>query len=771
MEGVYLLASEEYVAVYANASVAESFERFPIQSTLTLIKDGEDVTSSAEFSIAETVGCEATLEDNKIIVTSIKSKDLEHYVTVRATHIPNVTGAYRAPSVTLVIKEVSSNWNTLYIDLEEPRYFSVDDDNEVSPTSGLSVKIYGYEHILHATSINYDKPQLLKKLYDTQRLYVDGKQVTYSNGVYKLKGSATATTHVIELKGKNEYGIELLIDKVTVPVIKGVKNDGVDIGNTGHFYLIQGRRYDIEVGEEYLQSLSERTRLEDDYDSHDMLIPQYAFPYNNRLSIANLSKRLIPSVSLQTLIPFSNYIDNLNDASESNEVAFYKSIEFIIVIHYNGKDYVVKGLSPAGQLYNSRFTFFYYPDGNARYAYLKIHRVGYTSVPTEYPGTPSSDEYIYRKIALKSHENLNGAYAFKDLENLCGATSIEEKDWNNIASRAEQVAEYEISSKIYQSSVNNPFSFPLDGIITIGASHVYGMASAVSALSEGQFGQFPLYVFTDEGIWSLSFSDSGAYSARQPVSRDVCISTDSITSIDTSVLFLTARGVMEINGSTCKLLTTDLDGINTWDVSSLPKFDDLKDKASISIDVKPFATFVQDCRIAYDYINQRIMLYNSSYNYSYIYSLRSGKWGMTQCSWRRSLNSYPDCFVDAKDELGKATIENLSDAEDTKKVKTTNVLFVTRPIKLERDDALKTLRELLIRGYIRKGNSSIILWGSRDLFNWGLVASTDHIDRMRRENGTPYKYFRIGILAETRQDEGISGVTAIWDKRLDNKER
>ena len=97
-----------------------------------------------------------------------------------------------------------------------------------------------------------------------------------------------------------------------------------------------------------------------------------------------------------------------------------------------------------------------------------------------------------------------------------------------------------------------------------------GISTAAKALSQGQFGQFPLYAFTDEGVWALEVNSSGGYSAKQPITRDVCISSDSITQIDTAVLFATDRGIMEISGSQTQCLTDIINGNDFFSLDRLP---------------------------------------------------------------------------------------------------------------------------------------------------------------------------------------------------------
>lgn len=736
---IQLDLSDEYITWLNYDGEEESCE-------VTLFCGDKDVTSSASIDI-ETTGCSASYSGNTITITGLS----------RGEATIDVSAVYADKTYTatlIVVKGSGSGIHTYRYRLElSERCFKVK-DSTVTP-SKITVNVYW-----DLRTSNSPSKTLLQKL-EGYVLKVDGSKVTYGDGSYILTSKKTDTQHIVALY--DMYGN--LLDRETVPVLQHYNS--VD---DGHLYLDCGTRHDVEVDEEYLQSLSERTRLDDDYDSHDILVPKYAFTYNQRLTVANLHKQMASAFSMMTTTPFTNYVDCAREASASNEIVFYTRIDCIVTARHDGNEYAVNDMYPSGQLYSSRLVFFYYPDNAAKYVFFRIRRVSYKSPPTEYPGTPTTDGLTFRKIPLKVHETLNGAYAFYDWGNLLGGEyACDAAEWERVSDLCEQGAEYAIENKVYQSEVGNPFSFPLNGIVTIGSSHVYGLASAVEALSEGQFGAFPLYAFTDEGIWSLSVGDDGSYSARQPVSRDVCTNTDSITSIDSSVMFATERGMMEIAGSNCQLFTSALDGRNILPLDS-DTFSEIWKVYGCANLIGNFSNFMESCRVAYDYKGQRIMLYNPTYSYAYVFSLRSKLWGMCEASWRRSLNGYPDCLVEALGENGTPYVLNLSTQDsDTKSVRT---LLVTRPLKLDEGDVLKTVTDILLRGYFRKGKCSFALFGSRDLFNWGCIGSVSGKERLRRQQGTPYKYFRLAVIADMSSDEGISGATVEFtDGRLDNKIR
>lgn len=71
------------------------------------------------------------------------------------------------------------------------------------------------------------------------------------------------------------------------------------------------------------------------------------------------------------------------------------------------------------------------------------------------------------------------------------------------------------------SELENPFVFPSEQTYTISNGEITGIATITAALSEGQFGEFPLYVFTEEGIWALQNGNGiVCYGAQHQLNRE-----------------------------------------------------------------------------------------------------------------------------------------------------------------------------------------------------------------------------------------------------------
>jgi hypothetical protein len=255
------------------------------------------------------------------------------------------------------------------------------------------------------------------------------------------------------------------------------------------------------------------------------------------------------------------------------------------------------------------------------------------------------------------------------------------------------------------------------------------------------------------------------FNPAQPVTRDVCKSAESITQLDQAVLFATDRGIMMLEGANTACITDKIESELPFDLSDLKGGDELAKMSSIdgkAFNLIPFQDFIEGCSMVYDYTHQRIILYNKECSYAYVFSLESKAWGMMASNIADKINSYPDAIVVTKD--GK--LLNLSkESEDKMKG-----FMVSRALKLDGADVLKTINTIVQRGDFNRGDVSTILWGSRDLKNWQLIwTSKDHY--LRGFRGSPYKYYRIGALTNLGKDESLIGVSINYEPKQTNKIR
>ena len=371
--------------------------------------------------------------------------------------------------------------------------------------------------------------------------------------------------------------------------------------------------------------------------------------------------------------------------------------------------------------------------------------------------TPVSE---WMEIKLEEHPSLNGAYYFSSFKDYTwkteGLPSIKESDTPSVF----------IHNKIYTSEVENPFSFPVEGINTIGDGEIIGLASATQALSQGQFGDFPLYAFTSEGIWALSVNDKGTYYSSRSLSRDVCTHTSSITQTDTGVMFISSKGLMYLYGSRTSCLSEKL-SFSHFDVTKLPYIDEFVSSVmgiTIPLDTTPFLAYLKEANIIYDYLNSHAIIYNKNYTYSYIYSFIYKTWGYIEGRIDYAVNSYPSPQFVCREKL-------MTTGDKYAEIDLSSGLIITRPFSLN-SDFYKTITQLYVRGSIplsKDGNINMVLYGSRDGINYCVVNSG--MDYIRQSYGTGYKYFVLCLGFNLIPSNAISCIDIDYREKQNNRLR
>ena len=553
--------------------------------------------------------------------------------------------------------------------------------------------------------------------------------------------------------GKMEYDLPRFSDEEMKDKIRSCQN----------FYLLKSYRISelntttrtkIPVPEGYLTSLVNREAMTDDFNSHDLMIPQLSFNYNSRLNLANISAKLGNKFAPTSVVPFNDYFYQDYTTPYTTPTATYT---FYIFIEQGNKEMVIQYEGTAETMgYLNPFRYFFFPNPNAYKAVIK-KTVG---------GTDS-----YYELPLEKHDFLNGAVYFDGWYPQDVSTSEPTVTSDNVV---------EQPNKLYTSEVDNPFVFLTKGVQTVGISQIVGIRPAVKAMSPSQYGQFKFYVFTLDGVWAFEVSKEGYLQYPQLVAPDIVLGdARSITQIDGAVLFASERGIMKLDGSTCSCISDLLNSPkpfvpfgSTAANDVLPGLRNVCGDFLATINPVPFRTFIQDCSMLYDYPHQRIILYSPTYPYAYAFSLKSKLWGMIPSKIQSTVLDYPYATAMGLDADSHPVMIDYSREPDESITPAPAVqgLIITRPLKLDMPDVLKTVESIIQRGQFRKGHVQSVLYGSRDLYNWQLVwSSADHY--LRGFRGTPYKYFRLALLCSFDKDESLFGCTVQYQPRYQNQLR
>jgi hypothetical protein len=566
---------------------------------------------------------------------------------------------------------------------------------------------------------------------------------------------------------------------------------GSQLSQTSTFYYLtsfsisdlkKGER-DIDIPKGYLKTLVNRETMTDDYDSHDVLLPSVGFAFNSRLNLSNLKKRIFhgfgwerPFETTETKTNTSRRGDNEFSSTEGPIDNVYR-MHIDYYLRQGGKEYQFEvdcGSVTSGMV----LPYLYHPNRNVYKAVVSVYHNGAT--------------YFSMEVKMEGHPFLNGSYAWLGFDCTIKNDKLFVPRHQTIPDSDDIV---ELLNKLYTSEVNNPFFFEAGHVNTLGSGEVLGLSAAVKALSEGQYGQFPVYAFTTEGVWALQTLSNGALSAKQPVSRDVCVNPNSITQIDDAVLFVSERGLMLLSGSRCVCISDSIFNRKRGGVFGLPQLELLlkKNKTESSVPlpiIEPLLDYLKEARILYDYVNQRIIVFKSTSgeggNYAYVYSLSSRQWSFLPHSLSRVVNLYPYALALDKEgrllDYGKPKLASDSSSpasglgnrvefvpNSNGKLRATTPIsvsgwFVTRALKLGAAEMLKTIRTLIVRGSFERGAVRTMLWGSRDLRHWvAVAASADGV--IRGISGSPYKYFRVGVKCDLGAEDYVTGCTIEFEPR------
>lgn len=354
-----------------------------------------------------------------------------------------------------------------------------------------------------------------------------------------------------------------------------------------------------------------------------------------------------------------------------------------------------------------------------------------------------------------------------------------EEEWNNIVSKYENYKTntnaLPYSSVVKVSEAENPLIFPAKNSVQVGSSIINALAANTRPISEGQFGDAPLYAFTDEGVWVLMLGEEGTYIARQPANRDICSNPKGILQIDDAVLFPTERGIMMQRGRESECITDVLDDYpfdflsiyshSTKDKTYPNKLLALGNIPESDVKYVRFRKYLEEAGMIYDYYDSRIIVFNPNYTYAYVYSLKSNMWGTMHNVFNKRVNIYPESYATNKE--GK--ILDVYVKEPTENVP---FFLCSRPLTLGQD-AYKTMFDCITRGYfssIQAGKCGMVLFGSNDLVNWYYVGSSVNM-YLRNLVGSPYKYFRLALMGSLAPKESISALSTEFQSRLQNKLR
>lgn len=501
----------------------------------------------------------------------------------------------------------------------------------------------------------------------------------------------------------------------------------------------------LPVDKNAVYQVSLQEQMKDDYKTHNSLFAKGSYVYNHRLNLYGMKEKLFQGFNGSVMFP-GQYILKYDDSTD-NLMYRYKIQKIVVSLNTtSGTKYVESSDRFFSRQDIDVFMISnlvkFYPDSRADKMAIFCK--------------DSSDNDVIFVFPLEQCAELNGAMHMGDFTDNFEQYKVDSFDYT-----VDDVVE--LSNKIYTSESDNAFYFPLNGINTVGIGTIQGIASTTRALSQGQFGQYPLMAFSTDGIWAMEVSSKGTYSSIHPISREVCSNPKSITQLDQSVLFATNRSISRIAESQVVSMSDVLDGPGFNISASLGKIlnffvdaeGDSESVKTIKAQMRQLIDFTsspieffQRCQVIYDYKNSRIFCLDvtqtsktsTADTVALCYSIRDNAWSTFLIqNVLTAINSYPHPYIQYRDG-SVMVLDKGYDYEDPTEY---HGIIVTRTLKFDEDNVPDS-----ITGYIHSLTSGSIpimwLYGSNDNQNWHYIGRLGGMKSSYMATHS-YRFFRIAL--------------------------
>lgn len=520
------------------------------------------------------------------------------------------------------------------------------------------------------------------KIYEEKLLNYD---VDGSTSTDTTKGpSYTRAVHdeLLPKYKSDDQIISELLSKTVFYKLFTVPISGSHIGGSNYHYTVTGKGGEPAfISDGTLENLQEQEQLNvDDYYGWASLSAESIYNYNGRLNLIGTKRT-----------PFAGFAKFVGkDRFEDDAFLMYTHI-----VSDKCDTWIERSVTADDDFLQG---WLFYPDPNATEVIFY-----------------SAGKYI--RINLKAHPRLNGAYTFPVLppNKPQKFTEISESELLKIVTSVND--KENLNSQIFTSVVNNPFVFEASGDNTVGTGKILGIIANTEAVSQGQFGQYPLMVFTDEGIYGLSVNSEGLYSRAYPISREVCNEDSPLVPTDRLVFFASKKGLMAASGGSVACMSEQMRGRVSRNFATFGE--------------GKFLDFLKGCFIAYDYRDSILRIFSKGKSYQYIYNMVDKTFSMVNSGIEAQavVNDYPDNLIQDTEGNVYSLTSKPDINEDTESYSGS---FTTRPLKLGGSMTLKSLRAVKHLFDSDEGTIGLEIYGSNDCKHWCKLPSV---------GGKPWKYF------------------------------
>ena len=299
--------------------------------------------------------------------------------------------------------------------------------------------------------------------------------------------------------------------------------------------------------------------------------------------------------------------------------------------------------------------------------------------------------------------------------------------------------------KVWASKNNSPTTLPFERSYMIGSAtnEIIAINSAAIEMSDSKFGEFPVYVFTKEGIFAMQSGKETLYSAIIPINYDVIINPNTLA-VNGAVLYFTDKGLHALTNQGAKLLSAPIHTVE----NRIPKW-------------------MYTTQMVYLPEWNEVLCTDLPNKKAYVFSLDSNVW---------STRDIPEGYILNNDELASTDdmIYNLRN-EKEQGSDGVGISLTTRPIKLGSME-LKRAETIIVRFECDTEQTlNVEVEGSIDTKNWMSLRKLEGVqtnkDILIRRTPCSVKYLRFTIDGNVTDDIRILAFEVEYYERMRHRMR
>jgi|GEM_PF-3068114 len=485
---------------------------------------------------------------------------------------------------------------------------------------------------------------------------------------------------------------------ITLIPAEALKN----VANTSSFYLVKsfelGTSASVLSPYEFLsenkdvssaENLIQQEVMTDDNFSNHKYGAKVSYAYNNRLHLADIKttffKGFNPDYFLWLDANVTTY-GNYNGYKYADAPGpIWDSLLIEVEINTGlANEKVYKGLynTDASGIYKLFLSgFISYPDPRAKKLTVYRHSSG--------------SWYKVLAVNLKEHNFLNLAYYLNDGLNPIVQTTNTALSASPYSSTPVTLQE---GNKIKVSELSNPLSFLNKNVYQAGSGEILAVATNSMNVADRNYGQYPLYIFTTQGIWTLAVGTGEVvYSTLSAPTYPEAPTTKVVCSTPFGVVFTGPRGLMLINGQSVELLSPQLEQAPV--ALNIEKPDQVTGVVHDPYQ-SSFLTYLSALdNIAYNPLESELIISDKESDFNFVLNIPAKLFYRSTEKISLIIKNTPAKLL----VLEGQKLKDFSEANSS----TAHMSFITRPLTFGSED-VKKLERMILRATIYELNTPVV---------------------------------------------------------------